>query len=182
MRRYWKYLLASGLYLSLNACTPSSSAVEVKNPAVDWSLVFASWQEGCRDSEIFSQLSEHLYNYPEDAVAPQKGFIQLPDYLKASVDPEIEIEDHEESRSFIVNVKNGQYYGMKLNKIVVYAGKGNGINGRYIEVEQSDAQLRDFLKKVKFERDWSNPSEYGHDQAILEVQDQHIKIACDNSM
>ena len=87
-----------------------------------------------------------------------------------------------ESSEFSVTVNEGTYHGMKLSKIVVYGGHGNGINGRYIELKPTDAELRQFFKNVKFEKDYENADEYMDFMAQIDVQDDKVVISCNASM
>lgn len=197
MKKIPSIFMSFGLMLFTVACSAeqkqqpvaenSTQIVAESAPVVDWTPVFSSWQEGCIHSAIFQNLRQNLYYFDEydqstEADKAKTGKIVLPAKLLASVHPNIEMSDTGESREFTLRIKNGVYHGMKLTKIGVYVGNGNGINGSYIEVEQSDAALRQFFKDVKFERDWNNPSEYGHDLATLNVQDRSVIITCDSSM
>ena len=52
---------------------------------VDWTPVFVSWENGCRDTPIFWALQDGLYNYPgaePDPNLPQAGHIVLPEQYK----------------------------------------------------------------------------------------------------
>lgn len=152
---------------------------------VDWTPVFASWQQGCADSPIFAALRDGLYDYPHtgaDPHLPQAGHIDLPEQYKKVVSPEIIVTRGDDASEFSVQVNEGTYHGMKLRKIVAYGGHGNGVNGRYIEVEPTDAELRQFFKNVEFEPDYENGDEYMDFQATIKVNDDNVIITCDSSM
>lgn len=162
-----------------------SSEIKTVKTSVDWTPVFASWQQGCTDGPIFTTLRDGLYDYPAtapDPDLPQPGKIVLPEQYKKVVSPEIIVKRASGSTDFSIKVNEGTYYGMKLSKIGVYAGHGNGINGRYIEVEPTDAELRQFFKNVEFEMDYENGDEYMDFKAIIDVDDDKVTIACDASM
>lgn len=134
---------------------------------------------------IFSALQDGLYHYPgtaPDPDLPQPGKITLPEQYKKVVAPEITVNRASESSDFSITVNEGTYYGMKLTKIGSYAGHGNGINGRYIEVEPTDVELRQFFKNVEFEKDYENADEYMDFKAMVKVHDDNVVITCDGSM
>lgn len=167
------------------ASSSKVSETQVVKTTVDWTPVFASWQHGCTDSPIFTALRDGLYDYPgtgPDPDLPQAGDIELPQQYKKVVSPEITVTRGDESSEFSVKVNEGTYYGMKLSSIVAYGGHGNGINGRYIEVKPTDAELRQFFKNVEFEPDYENGDQYMDFKATIKVNDDNVIITCDSSM
>lgn len=165
----------------------SSQPIETVNvkTTVDWTPVFAGWQHGCTNSPIFDALQDAIYHYPEtgtDPHLPQAGQIVLPEQYKKAVAPEITVIRGDDSSEFSIAVNEGTYHGIKLNKIVAYGGHGNGINGRYIEIQPTDAELRQFFKNVEFEQDYENADEYMDYKAMIKVNDDNVIITCDRSM
>lgn len=134
-------------------CTNLSSAIASE---VDWTPFFKSWEKGCEFNKQYQSFVNNLFSFDDQRVDPITGEIVLPiKYLNAIEnkiyrfdEPSIEASSYSD---FSLNVTQGSYYGMAVKKIGYVIGHSHGLSTAYFEVQPTDAQLREFLQKVKFE-------------------------------
>ncbi len=136
----------------------SEETSDVPESKVDWTPVFQSWENGCEDSLIFSQLESNLIHFAMGSVGsdgateddkPQLGQVVLPMRYQNAVG-EVRLEDKGEYSNIVVPLQNSEYYGIPVDAIVFYRGHGTGVSGSMLVFKEPLAVVQNLLKKVQY--------------------------------
>lgn len=176
--------------------TTSNTTPLSNSSSVDWTPLFKDWEDGCSFGDEYQNFVNKLF-YFKNADTPFTGFVVLPVIYTGSFNPQIKREDHPKYddgayTNFSFKVTNGTYYGIPVREIGYYIGNSHGLSGGYLELDPTDAQLREFLEKVKFKstetvmyEDYANGGEFEEvmfdNKAVVNVEKDKITIVCDVS-
>lgn len=176
--------------------TTSNTASLSNSSSVDWTPLFKDWENGCSFGDEYQNFVNKLF-YFKNADAPLTGFVVLPAIYTDSFNPQVQREDHPKYddgayTDFSFNVLNGTYYGIPVRKIGYYIGNSHGLSGGYLELDPTDAQLREFLEKVQFKsaedvmyEEYAKTDKFEevefNSKAVIKVEKNKITVVCDVS-
>ncbi|MGO3354361.1 MAG: hypothetical protein ACTILI_13445 [Halomonas sp.] len=144
MKRTYKPLLATVLG---GALLYGGTAV---GSTVDWTPLLVSWEDGCAQSEEWSELRQNLVTYSGDSLYPDVNEVVLPAVYKEALGEIDLFERNPDYSSYRLAAKNGEYYGLPIESFVFYLGNYNGISILLVEFSAPITDVQERLSSVEY--------------------------------
>lgn len=153
----------------------SQPASDIKNSEKqpDWTKLFKSWENGCKNSPEIDALIRNLVTFSNDGKVKLEK-VDLPtSYKNATGIPIIKTPTQIKDNYYTITIPvlNGTYYEIPVKAIERYFGDENGLSGAILHLNAStkDARLALSKQKVQFRKKEDLQAQLNGDTKVSEV-------------